>query len=179
MGVPRSRLTRQSFRPGGAGKRLTEWASLTNTAPAVIAASTFSLLGSFTAVELGTVVPATLVRIRGQILLQSDQNITYEEVVGSLGIAVVKEEARAAGAASLPDPFASAGNDFWLYWVSLMWAGLQSDGAVTTIPLSIEVDAKAMRKFADGDAIVVMVANHHGANGLKIGFQGRFLFLLH
>jgi len=161
-------------------KRLTEWAAIVNTAPTALAANSFSLLTSLTGADLSPIIPSTLVRIRGQIMMQSDQDTTHEAQIGSLGIAIVQDVARAAGGASLPDPFLDAGDDTWLYWTSLMSAGERGAGTVVgSVPFSVDLDAKSMRKIVDGDALIVMLANHNPTTGIFVAFQARFLFLLH
>ena len=173
-----SRQTRQSFHPGKA-RRLSEWTSITNSADQVIPANTFSLVGSFTGAILAAIVPATLVRVRGRLLFVSDQAAAQETQIGSIGIAIIKEPVRAAGGAALPDPFVDAAADFWLYWESLNMFGSQGDPDHGGENLNMVIDTKAMRKVEDGDALVVMVANHHATAGFQINWNARFLWLLH
>ncbi len=179
MPIPRSRLTRQSFRPGGAGRRLTEWTSITNTVATAIAANTFSVVGSFTGAALAAIVPATLVRIRGNLVFSSDQAGSDEDQIGSIGVAVIKEPARSAGGAALPDPLQDAAADYWLYWSSLVNRGKRASANAGSDNFFLDIDGKAMRKVEDGDALVVMVANHHATFGMSIAWNMRFLWLLH
>jgi len=180
-----ARNTFKGLRPGhpgfsGKGGRLTEWAAIVATTEVTVAADSFALLTAFTGADLSPLVPATLVRIRGEIMMRSDQSAADEQQIGSLGIGVVQDVARIAGAASLPDPLLDAGDEVWLYWQSLLSAGETGAGTVIgSTPKTYTIDSKAMRKVVDGESLVVMVANHAAGHGFKIAFQARFLFLLH
>ena len=171
---PGSRVLR-----GSSVRRLTEWASIVTTQFVNIAANTFTSLVDLDAAILEPLVPCTLVRIRGEIMIQGDNPTLGETQVGSLGIAKVLDSNVGA---SLPDPFLDAGNDMWLYWRSLLSSGKTAfQVAADTVGTRqhYEIDAKAMRKFVDGDKLQVMVSNHHAADAFEILFQARFLFLLH
>ncbi len=179
-GVPRSRLTRQSFRPGGGARRLTEWAAIVATTSVNVGANTDILLTSLTGLDLEPLVPCTLVRIRGEILFDADQNASDETQLGSLGIGVVQDAARVVGPPSIPSAFVDAGDEVWMYWRSLMNHGAEGIVVSTNYPPArYDIDAKAMRKIVDGEALIVAVSNHSALFGFRIMFQARFLFLLH
>jgi len=179
MGRIVSRQTRQSFQPARA-RRLTEWASITTVAAINIAAGSDLLLTSLTAADLSPLVPATLVRVRGEMVFSSDQNSADEIQIGSYGIGVVQDAARAAGPPSIPSSLVDAGDDLWLNWQSMMTRGEGGAGTVIgSTPKTYTLDAKAMRKIVDGEAIIVAVSNHSATTGIQVMFQARFLFLLH
>jgi len=175
MGVPRSRLTRQSFRPDK-GRRLTEWAATGETGPTTIASAGKVIVFSFTAAALVQIVPSTLIRIRGYLYSISDQVAAAENYSGAVGITIVKEEARAAGVASIPGPFNQGSADIWL-WHQYLQGGVGTTVDGSGVTQSFEIDGKAMRKVVDGEAIVGIL-ELGSATGLILGWQIRLLFLL-
>ena len=178
--MPRQ-LARGSFRRSVV-RRATEWIGFVSTGEFQIAApSTALVLGTISQVELADFVPFTLIRIRGWFSHRSDQAAASETYAGALGIAVVKEQARAVGGTSLPAPITDSGDDSWLYWTPFVGriAVATSVGIVTELYTNLIIDNKAMRKIADGDAFVVTAetaALGAGVNGL---FFVRMLFKLH
>jgi len=161
-------------------RRLTEWAAIVATGSVVVAPDSDVALTALTGADLAPLVPCTLIRIRGEIMVASDQSSADELQLGSLGIGIVQDVARAVGMASTPSPFLDAGDEVWLYWRSLMSRGEKGAGTVIgTMTRNYEIDAKAMRKITDGDSLIVNVSNHNAANGFNVAFQSRFLFLLH
>jgi len=172
-----SRQTRQSFQPARA-KRMTEWAGAITTVPVALAGSTINLILSFSQALLADLVPCTLVRVRGQLMFESDRGALGENPAGAFGISVVKENARVAGVASLPNPVADIGDDSFVCWEP--WSVSFNDAAAAANVQIVPIDCKAMRKITDGDAIVMMVDNSSpAAEGAEVMVQLRFLFLLH
>ena len=164
-------------------RRATEWgASAVPTVTTNLAANTVLLQQSFTAAVLEGVVPATIVRTRGELWLRSDQVAASRTPFGALGFAVVSEQARAAGVASVPDPTTNALQDQWFvhqFWATdftfITGAGFQGGSTLTRYSF----DSKAMRKVEDGDAIVVVIANSASAGGIDFVLNFRMLFKLH
>ena len=178
MGRFASRQTRQSFRPERA-KRASEWAILSSGAPVAVPGATSVLFGVFDAAAMEPLVPCTLVRIRGEILWETDRGAAGEHPAGAFGIVRVKIPALTAGIASLPSPITDGATDNWQLWEPLQ---ASFNGGVEDPVQSIikTVDVKSMRKFVDGDGIALVVENGSiAAQGANFNFQGRFLFLLH
>ena len=157
-------------------RRQTEWGSITSSAYATVAAASKLNFASFTGAQLSTIVPATIVRVRGTFSIASDQGAALEDQIGAVGILVVQELARAAGAASLPSPFTDAKNDAW-FAIQGFQQRQASDAAGPSIQYPF--DSKSMRKIEDGNAIVLMVENGHASFGLKVNLYLRILFKLH
>ena len=170
--------TRQSFQPRRA-KRMTGWLSMERTETVTIgAASVGFMLGSFSAVQLTTVSPGTLVRIRGRLYAESDQTAASENAFGAFGIAVVTDAARAIGVTAVPTPWDDATEDVWLYHTFFDTKfNIVAENSVGYV-FNIDVDAKAMRKVNDAEAIIVM-AELGGSGGASLNWNGRFLFMLH
>ena len=173
-------MARRSFVAGSARRqgprRQTEWGSITSAAYQTVAASSKLNFGSFTGALLSGIVPATVVRVRGSFSIASDQGAALEDQIGAVGLIVVKELARAAGAASLPSPFTDAKDDGW-FAIQAFNQRQASDAGGESIQYPL--DSKSMRKIEDGDAIVLMVENGHATFGLKVNIYLRMLFKLH
>ena len=78
-----------------------------------------TMIPASSAVLLQTVVPQqsglTVIRIRGQYLIQSDQVVGSELVLGAVGIGKVTVNAVAVGISAIPHPGADADWDGWMY----------------------------------------------------------------
>ena len=163
---------------GVSTRRLTEWAAIVAVTDVNVPADTDILLTALTGADLEPLVPCTLVRMRGEIQVLSNQTAADQSQLGSLGIGVIQDAARVVGPPAIPSAFVDAGDEVWMYWRSLMNRG-RVGLADPQVPHFYELDAKAMRKIADGEALIVVVSNHSAANAFNITFQARFLFLLH
>jgi len=151
-----------------------EWAFL--EFQAAIGAPT--LLAAITQASLDGIAPGTLARVRGWIHIVSDQAAASEDQSGAFGVMVVKETARAAGVASLPTPITEGANDDWQTYVPFAGSGSTTVGGGRQ-GFGYEVDSKAMRKFSNGDAIVVTVEQSTASNGFNINGTLRLGFKLH
>ncbi len=172
---------RRSFRGSGRGpRRLTEWGFLASTSSQTLAASTNVHLGGFSQALLGESTPLTLVRVRGEIVVASDQESASEMAIGAFGICIVKEAARVAGVASLPAPATDADDSIWQTWSP--WSVRMSFGTAVGFQMPAgqhyEIDSKAMRKLDTGDAIAVLAENTSSV-GAQIVVNLRLLFKLH
>ncbi len=159
-------------------RRKSEWGAIISVAELSISApSTKAVMGSTSQAALSGTVPATIVRVRGSFSYRSDQNAADEDYIGAFGIAVVRDVARAAGAASLPGPISDASDDVWLYWTPFVGrqVAATSDHDVYN---HIIVDGKAQRKLVDGDAIVFMAETAALSEGVNLLMFLRTLFLL-
>ncbi len=159
-------------------RRLTEWISSATalTAYATVAAGTKVLSQSFAAAGNEDLVPATIVRTRGILSVQSDQGGALEEVVGAMGMMIVTEQAAVAGIASIPGPFVQASFGEWFVWVPFMTTSISN---ASNASRNFEIDSKAMRKFESGMRIVTVVENASPTFGLEFFIQFRMLLKLH
>ncbi len=169
---------RGSFRGRGSVRRQTDWGiSIKTSATVPIAAATKVLVISIPAVALGLVGPGTIVRTRGYVSVGTDQLGGSEDQIGAFGFAFVNEQARAAGAASIPGPFTNQNFEGWFvhgafgqsYFVQT------AVGFNANIAQRYEVDSKAMRKYDEDLGLVFMVENGHATNGFNILANFRFL----
>ena len=150
---------RRSFGHGGGSRRLTQWVG-----PALQGYVTVAAAGA-TLIEF---VPfseqTTIVRTRGQISVFPAALTADVEIVGAIGIAVVSDEARIAGVASVPEPFTDADWGGWLVWRSFSYRFEFADATGVNFPnWSFEIDSKAMRKISPSESLVVIAESQAGS----------------
>ncbi len=158
----------------GGNQRLTEWTSSADiTDFTQLAAATAVLDSSLTQTE-----PMTMVRTRGSICVLSDQTAQSERPFGAYGIAVVSDQASAAGVASLPTPMADAVSDLWFvhgFFYAPMNTGTGSPVEVNNVSQTFEFDSKAMRRLSSDQTMVVVVENASASHGLFFAINFRML----
>ena len=132
----------------------------------------------------------TLVRTRGEMLfLLTTSTATPGGFHGAVGLAVVTDQAFAAGVASIPGPIGEDDWDGWFYhrFFSVLGAGPIDSGVAadidqvngTTASLRIEVDSKAMRKLSVGQTLVAVLETVEvGTASMSIFFNCRMLVKL-
>ena len=171
--MPRGRFPIRNQRQ----RRATQWLG---SAPA----TGFIALGAATAVfdqffAFGE--KATVIRVRGGLWVSSDQGGANEEPFGSLGFAVVTDQAAAIGVTALPTPETDRASDNWFLWEP--WVAstrVASSIGFTSDPFRYyPIDSKAMRKVDDGDNVVVMLENSSAADGVNYILNFRMLVKLH
>ncbi len=119
----------------------------------------------------------TIVRTRGILCIGSDQTGATEDQVGAFGVGIVSEQARAAGAASIPGPVSEAIWDGWFVHQFMInrFVNVTGVGVDANFVKTIEIDSKAMRKVDSNDDLVLMVENGSGSTGFVFTAQMRFL----
>ncbi len=178
-----ARRFNRGFAPRRQGpRRMTEWgASADQNTIIGIGPNVILLNQSLSQATLAGVVPATVVRVRGELYTRSDQSAANESAFGAMGFAVVTESARVAGVGSLPSPITDETDDIWfVYQTWLAGNSGPSTGALFGQPWYRQTfESKAMRKLQDGEAIVVMMENADGAGQADFIIKFRLLFKLH
>jgi len=153
-----------------APRRKTVWVGTADQAPVGVASTASVIISSFAPSDL-SILQATAVRVRG--LLQVRVDISYD---GAYGLAVVSDEAFAAGAAAIPRAF---DDDDWPGWlVHGYWMGhfeFDSSGS-TNFPIQQVIDSKAMRKVGVNETLVWMVEARVGA--VTVTLHARVLLML-
>ncbi len=174
----RSRIVRSNFRgPFRGTKRSTEWFSSADfTVLNAVPGGGVLLEASLSQAALLDVAPCTIVRTVGQVMVQSDQVAATEVCFGAMGMAVVSDQARAAGIASLPTPITDEPDDAWFVYVP--WA---VGGSVAGGPgfLNFAFDSRAQRKIEDHAIVIVLENAAAGGIGCDIATKFRILFKLH
>ena len=113
-------------------------------------------------------------------MVRSDQQAATEDPFGAVGFAVVTEQARAAGAGSLPAPISAEGSDaFFMY--QHIYAGIRFGTAVGLAHEArvFEFDSRAMRKVETSDAIVMLIENASALHAMVYILKYRILIKLH
>ena len=157
-------------------KRKFNWFGGTTPAPNLTnVAGQTSIIVSNLDTRLPTVpsAPFTIVRIRGVIVVQSDQQVLSEFPGGAYGIAVVNGEAFDAGVASIPTPWTESFDDRWLYhtyWFSPIVENPTTSDYQQSFQTLI-IDGKAMRKVDVGDVVVAVFEN---ASTFGVSLQSNF-----
>jgi len=126
--------------------------------------------------------PFTILRTRQLLHFFSDQTATPETPFGAFGSIIVSDQARAAGAGSVPAPSGVDGDPEadWFVWQALSddfqfktAVGFQSDSGVQYV-----IDSKAMRKVGQNDDLVTIGEMDSAVGGLLV-VLGRRLIQLH
>ncbi len=179
--MARSRFRGSSPRRQGPRRETAWFASADINVDQPLAAANVVLDQSLTQAILDPIVPATIVRTRGELWCKSDQITATEETFGAMGMAVVSEPARVAGVAALPTPITEEFSDmffvhqFFLAGMTFITAAGFSEGGWTRYSF----DSKSMRKVESGEAIVVTLENASSVFGLVYVLKFRMLFKLH
>ncbi len=168
-------------RRGSAPRRKTEWASMFSTSVINLPLpGNTAVINSLSAAALSIIVPATLVRMRGFYTFDIDQVAADEAYSGAIGLAVVRETARAAGIGSLPVPLTDSSEDLWTWFDFFMgrFEFIDASGIHPNTAQGVVIDNKAQRKIVDGDAIVVTAESSNFSGGVDLTFFTRLLFKL-
>ncbi len=131
-----------------------------------------TLVGSFDPAAAALIKP-TVVRTRGNVAVKPTALNADVTIVGAFGLAVVSDQAFAAGAGSIPGPFDDAEWDGWFVWHSFSYTFEFADatGFQGPMDLNTEVDSKAMRKVTDNETIVLMAESQIGAFAIAMNIR--------
>ncbi len=163
---------------GGRNRRETAWLDTVFTNTTLGVSGTAVLINSLNAAALA-LRPFTVVRVRGQMLVVTDQAAASENFVGNLGKAVVSDQAVAIGVTALPTPGTDRSSDLWFVYESIIGEFRFDSNVGTREEFSRPYDSKAMRKVEDGQDLVTVVEAGIGGSGLIISHVGRTLIKLH
>ncbi len=164
---------------GGRNVRSTLWGDVTTTSTNLTAAGAAVLL-NVTGAAFLALRPFTVVRVRGEWVVFSDQQAADESFHASLGFCVVSDQASAIGITAVPTPGTDRASD--LFFVYEQWLGAYfnvSASGFETIN-SRSYDSKAMRKVEEGqDMIVTLEQDPLVAGGMIVDNSARVLIKLH
>jgi len=166
----------------GGKRRETLWLGDTGAVTTLAAVNSVVLLSSLNAGALA-LRPFTVVRTRGTLSVRSDQAGASEAYGAAFGMAVVSDQAAAAGVASVPTPVLDSDSDLW-YVYEMLLATIQLGTAVAFgagAGVQRIIDSKAMRKVEDGQDLVQVIEGAGGAaaGGCVIQTFVRTLIKLH
>ena len=161
---PRGRHIVRSYR------RPVFWGRSPNDSAATALAANTAVLDS-SAIPL--VEGETIVRVRGQIIVGTDQVAAAEEWAGAVGMCVVTDQALAVGIGSIPTPYSDQDSD--LFFMHQFFGGRLMAAADDQIMTRFEFDSKAMRKLPSGSSLAVVVETAN-AGGILYWLQYAVLF---
>ncbi len=138
-----------------------------------------TIYAQLTAAELAR-RPFTVMRTHITAHIESDQLAASEFQIAALGLAVVSEQAAAAGVGSVPTPVTDDDSDAWFVhkWV-MNSIGFGDATGFSTMGSVYEIDSKAMRKVNDGDDVVIVGEFSATGSGLILSIAGRLLIKNH
>ncbi len=164
---------------GGRMRRETLWGDIAPGTVAMAAASTAVITNVTGALFLG-LRPFTVVRVRAQIQVRSDQQGAIEFWQAAWGICVVSDQAVAIGVTAIPTPFTDLGSDLWFaHEMATGLQGISSGTSTGELGRMVNVDSKAMRKVEEGSQLVFVAETSAGSNGVSLTSAGRVLIKLH
>ena len=162
----------RNFR-GGSRSRSRSWSGATGSGFAL--SLTQLVLATF---SLSTDFDETLLRSRGEVILDGVPNAANDEETVGLGLIVVQEAAGTQGGVSVPGPINDIDADWLWHRFVPMSSSTLSAGASDAILAQriIELDSKAMRKVAR-DQVIVMVGELSTGTfaTMRLGFGVRML----
>jgi len=111
--------------------------------------------------------------------VDTDQLAASEPFHGAMGLAIVTEEAVAAGVASIPSPYGNSDSDVWMfhqYFANQFTFGDATGFAKTQVQYIL--DGKAMRKLTTETRLAILVQNASATSGIEFQLDFRILSLL-
>jgi len=165
------------LRGTGGAKRQTEWIGSADQAYSGVTGDTKTLLQTFASTGSILTSRSTIIRTRGLLSISAGTEAADREIVGAMGMAVVSDQAAAAGAGSIPGPWSNQDWDGWFVWIAFaMSFGFTSAAGVLLEHVNFLFDSKAMRKFNSGESAVVMVETV--AQSVRVAVPFRQLYKL-
>ena len=159
---------RRSRSFGSGSKRQTTWVGPADQAFVAVGSTNKVLVASFDPASASLPKP-TVIRTRGEIYHRPTNLNADLAYVGAWGLAVVSDQAFAAGAASIPGPFDSADWDGWFAWGSFGFhLDFGTNVGLREIGRALDVDSKGMRKISDNETIVFMAESQTGAYSISM-----------
>ncbi len=156
-----TRLVRHTRSSGP--KRQVTWVAPADQGFISVASNTKVLIATFDPAAASLIKP-TLIRTRGAVSVIAESTAVDVEITGAYGLAIVSDQAVAAGIASIPGPFDDAEWDGWFVWRSFaMKIDSVTQTGVFRSSWTQEVDSKAMRKVTDNETCVVVAESQSGA----------------
>ncbi len=164
-------------RRGGVMRRETHWVGEPFSTTTIASTNGVAIISSLTAVGLA-LRPFTVIRSRGYIHVESDQDAVTERYGAAVGYCVVSEQATAIGVTAVPTPDTDQDSDLWLM-LEQLFGRLHVTTDISRFESGIgrQYDSKAMRKVEDGQDLI-LVAECPTTSG-NIMIMGRQLLKLH
>jgi len=150
-----------------APRRLSQWVASADQGYLAVASAASGILQSNA--SLGN---TTIVRTRGLLSVRPTAFSADLDVSGAFGIAIVSDQAFAAGAASVPGPFTDQDWDGWFVWMPMLYRYEFGDlTGQALISKELVIDSKAMRKVGANETVVVVFEAQAGAVSVASHFR--------
>ena len=169
------------LRSRGRSRQRVEWGISKMSDAVSLAANSVNVQTSSTSLLLllDQATAPTIVRLRGDIIVQATGTATHAVLVG-VGVAIVSTRAATIGPTAVPRPVTES--DFSWMWHKFIHlvvkASSDTVGSVATI-VRVEIDSKAMRKVLSTEEELVMVTEtDNGAGNAGILFMGSLRVLV-
>ncbi len=170
---------RSSVRFGRGPKRQSTWIGPADQGAVGVATTGATIVSSFDP-EAAALPRPTIVRSRGIIHITPQTFGADLTIHGAFGMAIVSDQAFAAGIASIPKPFDEANWDGWFLHQYFSCSAILASavGLQTPAGASYLLDSKSGRKLQDNESVVVMITNASATDGMRFTLDFRMLFKL-
>ncbi len=164
---------------GGRQRRESMWLGGVYTETQLGAASTAALITSLNAAALA-LRPFTIVRSRGYIHVNSDQQSAAEDWGCVYTEEVVSDQASAIGISAVPTGDTDRGSDlFYVFEEVIGFFAFTTGVAFIEQGKGWQFDSKAMRKVNDDQDVISVIETQAGVSSAVVRVATRFLIKLH
>ncbi len=150
-----------------------EWSTFSDVETNVSGASVKVLLVGLTST---VALDVTVLRVRSNLFIASDQNAASEHQVGAFGAIVVTDDAFAAGASAVPGPITDPGADWFVYQPFANANNFSTAvGFQTRSNTEYVIDSKAKRILEPQETIAMVIESTSDSDGFNTLHVGRIL----
>ncbi len=169
---------RRSF-SRSSSKRQSLWIGFTPTQTTITAGSGATLTHVLNAAALA-LEPFTVVRVRGEAYVHSDQIANTEHQSVGWAMAVVSQQASTIGITAVPTPFTDISSDlFFAYQPLINSFDVASSIGIMQTGTRYQIDSRAMRKVDEGSDVISVLETSGVSQGVIVDLWFRILVKLH
>jgi len=163
-------------------KRRTVWQGFFGNDAVAVVSNAVGHQVLITEAKLEMFPQGTLVRIRGVFdVFTNPVGANNDDVRWGAGIYFANSGALAAGTGSLQFPLSQIESGEWMWWATglIRQRSTYSEFSSSQNAVRVEIDSKAMRKFSNDQALVIVVQTSNGAGTTGVFFDvgGRALIM--
>ena len=163
---------------GGVKRRETLWLGVDETNTTVGSVGAAVIINSLSVAALA-LRPFTIIRVRGNLFMVSDQQAASETYQAALGACVVSFQSSVIGVTAVPTPVTDRGSDLWFLYEAMFGRFTFGSGvAFIQGGENRQYDSKGMRKVNDDQDAIFVLENAFAA-GTTVGHEARMLIKLH
>ncbi len=131
-----------------------------------------------TFIEAGS--PSTILRVRGNIAVQTTPDAASDDDVLGLGLIIVSDASAAIGGSSVPGPIADPASPWiWHQYVPFLASTTAIAGDAILQEARVEIDSKAMRKLGINETAVLVGEMDTGSFAAVTATGGIRVLVLH